>query len=241
MIPVLLFIMLLTGVPAPAHAAGNKDLFPLSFLKTRCINFSEVRIGAKEWEAAECGVTAFDSFGSIDNKTYYYARYCLVPNHSKDTEKCVPGSPGYYDSRGLAVFVQQGADQARLLFERASSEIGIYAYDEPELVQTAAGALLVLKIRIDGTGNGNASEYYLQKKGTWQRIESESWFEDVKKKLPPGLETWKGGWIDLETMTAEAGLYRKGDANCCPTGGTAHIQVAVENDRFVVKSVKIER
>ncbi len=239
MIPVLLFIMLVFGVQAPADAADSRGVYPLTVLKSQCIDFSEVKIGTKEWEAATCAVTAFDSFGRVDNETYYYGLYCLIPNHSRDTEQC--GSGKYYSTRGSAVFVQQGADKARLLFERASSEIGIYVYDEPEIVESTAGIILALTIRFDGTGNGNASEYYLRKKGAWQRIESETWAEDLRKKIPAGLEIWKGVWIDLETMTAKAGLYRKGDGNCCPTGGEAHVQVAVENDRFEVKSVKIEQ
>lgn len=243
LILVLLLSALVFGRPMLVQAADGRALFPLTSLRERCIEFPEVKIGTKEWEAAECAVSEFDSFGSIDNENYYYALYCLIPNYSKDTGKCGSDTfnARYHRSRGLAVFVQQGADKARLLFERADSEIGVYVYDKPEFVQNAAGTILVLKIRIDGTGAGNASEYYIRKKGTWQRIESESWFEDVKKKIPAGLEIWKGGWPDMETMTARAGLYRKGDANCCPTGGTAYVQLAIEDDRFVVKSIKIER
>jgi hypothetical protein len=122
----------------------------------------------------------------------------------------------------LAVFIQDGADKARLVFERAFPEVGMFVYEMPELVETAAGTVLELKIALDGTGHGNESEYYLRKKGAWQKIESKSWVDDVIKKIPPGVQMWKGLWIDLETMTAKAGLYKKDDANCCPTGGEAH-------------------
>jgi hypothetical protein len=142
----------------------------------------------------------------------------------------------------MAVFIQEGAgDNARLLFERASSEIGIYVYEKPQIIRYGADTILMLTIRLDGTGAGNASEYYARKNGAWQRIESESWIEDVRKKVPAGLEIWKGIWPDMRSMTAKAGLYRKGDANCCPTGGEAKITLAIENNRFVVRSVTVEQ
>jgi hypothetical protein len=224
-------------------AADSAQVFPLAALKAQCIALSEVKIGPGENDAAECAVTEFESLGEVDGQNYYYARYCLIPNHSKDQGGCRSDTFNgrYFQGRASAVFIQDGADKARLVFERAYPEIGMFVYEAPELVETAAGTVLVLAIALDGTGHGNESEYYLRKKGTWQKIESRSWVDDVMKKITPGVQMWKGLWIDLETMTAKAGLYRKGDANCCPTGGEAHIRAAIENDRFVVKSVKIEQ
>ncbi len=240
---VVIQIFLILSCFTVSHAADAARVFQLATLKTQCIALSEVKVGPGENDAAECAVTGFENLGEVDGQNYYYARYCLIPNHSKGQGGC--GSDtfngSYFQGRAMAVFIQDGADKARLVFERASSEIGMFVYDAPELVETAAGTVLVLKIALDGTGHGNESEYYLREKGAWQKIESKSWVDDVIKKIPPGVQMWKGLWIDLETMSAKAGLYRKGDANCCPTGGEAHIRVAIENDRFAVKSVKIEQ
>jgi hypothetical protein len=41
---------------------------------------------------------------------------------------------------------------------------------------------------------------------------------------------------DVETMTADAPLCRHEDADCCPSGGKAHVELAIEKGRFVVKS-----
>jgi len=41
-------------------------------------------------------------------------------------------------------------------------------------------------------------------------------------------------------MTAETGLYKPTDANCCPTGGRAKIELALENNKFILKKVVIE-
>jgi hypothetical protein len=105
------------------------------------------------------------------------------------------------------------------------------------IVDAPAGLLLALPIAVDGTGNYNQSEYYVREAGAWQRIESESWLVDLRARLPAGLEIWKGVWPDIRTLRAEAGLHKAGDGNCCPTGGTAHIQLAIRDRRFVLESV----
>jgi hypothetical protein len=236
----LVSALLIAGIAAFSDAADSGRPLSLQSLGQKCIDFSEVKIGTQEWEAAECAVSESGSFGTVDGRTYYYALYCLIPNYSKGKETC--GSGTYYRSRGLAVFVQEGAgNTAQLVFERASSEIGMYVYEKPQIIRNGAGTVLMLAIRLDGTGAGNASEYYARKDGAWQRIESESWVGDVRKKIPAGLEIRKGMWPDMQTMTAKAGLYRKGDANCCPTGGEAKITLAIENNRFVVRSVAFEQ
>jgi hypothetical protein len=239
----LVSALLIAGTAAFSASADNSRFMSLQSLGEKCIDFSEVKIGTQEWEAAECAVSESGSFGTVEGQTYYYALYCLIPNYSKDKGKCGSDTfaARYHSSRGLAVFVQEGASNtAGLVFERASSEIGAYVYEKPQIIRNGAGTILMLTIRIDGTGSGNASEYYVRKNGQWQRVESESWIVDVRKKIPAGLEIWKGIWPDMQTMTAKAGLYRKGDANCCPTGGEAKITLAIEDNRFVVRSVTVE-
>jgi hypothetical protein len=51
---------------------------------------------------------------------------------------------------------------------------------------------------------------------------------------------WKGLWPDLVNMRVETGLYRKGDGNCCPTGGTARVRLAIRDTQFVITSVVVD-
>ena len=101
-------------------------------------------------------------------------------------------------------------------------------------------AVLNLPIAWEGTAHGNDSEYYIREAGKWERIEAEEWLKELRTRIPPGLEIWKGVWPKLETMEAEAGLYRGGDSNCCPSGGVARIRLAIRSRQFVIDSVVAE-
>jgi hypothetical protein len=144
----------------------------------------------------------------------------------------------------LAIFLEESSSGlARLMIERASPEMGVFVYAKPEIVENFFGTFLYVPIRLDGTGAGNESEYYLwnKEKEEWQRIDSETWLKDVGERIPPELHIWKGIWPDLKHMTAEIGLYRDGDANCCPTGGSALIELAIDHGKFFVKSVTVRK
>ena len=209
-------------------------------IKENCIPFSEIKVGTDEIDAKECKVTESGQFGVVDGERYFYAIYCLMPGTEKES-KCGDNSfaGGYHSRRGLAVFVQKG-EFAELLFERAEPDIGIIYYENPEIIEIGKTTVLVLKIVIDGTGAGNASEYFSWQDHKWVPIESEMWQQELRTKIPAGPQIWKGIWPDLRTMTAETGLYKPTDANCCPTGGRAKIELALENNKFILKKVVIE-
>ena len=129
---------------------------------------------------------------------------------------------------------------AHLFLERVPREVGSLQYDPPQIIRNAAGTILYLPIAVDGTAHLNASEYFLREAGEWQSIEAEEWLKNLSQQVPTGREIWKGIWPDLRTMQAEAGLYRRGDADCCPTGGTARIRFSIRSRRFVLDAVVFE-
>jgi hypothetical protein len=97
-----------------------------------------------------------------------------------------------------------------------------------------------LPIAYDGTGNGNASEYYLRRDDGWKQIEADRWLDDFARQIPAGTELRKGVWPDLHSMTAQTGLYREGDANCCPSGGTARVSLTLRDAALTLSVVAIE-
>ena len=239
-----LAVLLFAGMAAAQSAHPSPRTFPMALVRNQCIEFTEVKRGGEPEDFRDCLVSKFDEFGSVEGQKYYYALYCLIPNFVPDNSKCGDGSLSahFYSQRALAIFTSASAGgPLRLVFERANGDIGALFYLEPEILRTAVGTILYLPIAYDGTGHGNGSEYYLRERSDWRRIESEAWLKDLEQRLPAGLQIWKGVWQDLRTMQAEAGLYRQGDANCCPTGGVARIQLAIRDGKFVLESVTFEK
>lgn len=235
-------LLLLSGARAAAQSAPS--VFPLEILRKQCIPFQELKRGNEPDNLRDCRVSEFGEFASLDGETYFYAAYCLIPNYEPDKGTCGDGSfnASYYARRGLAIFVSAPTGAARLRFERVSGDVGALVYPyKPEIVRSKSGTMLYLPIAVDGTGHGNQSEYFLRENGDWTPIEAESWLKDLVRRLPAGRQVWKGVWPNLHTLEAVAGLYRQGDANCCPSGGKAHIQLAIRSKRFVIDSITFEK
>jgi hypothetical protein len=210
--------------------------------RDRCIQFSDVKPGADGYR--ECRVSEFGELGAVDGLTYFYALYCLIPSSSQDGDGSCGGggfNTQYHRSRGMALFLRHEPEGLlEVAFERANPEIGLSVYQKPAIVHTPARTWLQLAIAVDGTGNGNESEYYLREAGRWAPVESQGWLKDLEKRVPADLEIRGGIWPDLTTLRAETGLYRPGDANCCPSGGVARIRLAVRKRQFVLTAVTFE-
>jgi hypothetical protein len=248
--PTVVLVLLFAAMPPLSLTAFQKLVpvsrsseFSVASIHNQCIEFAEIKKGEGTDDYRDCAVSDFAEFGAVDGQTYYYALYCLVPSYSRDGAKCGDNSfeARYHRQRGVAIFTQDHPDgAARLLFERVEPDIGTLRYDKPEIVQGSVGTLLYVPIAIDGTGVGNESEYYVREKSEWKSVEAKEWLNELVQRIPPGLKILKGVWPDVHTLRAEAGLYREHDANCCPTGGVAKIQVEIRAERFVIASVSIE-
>ena len=236
-------LLLVTAPDAQPQVSTRR--FSVDSLRERCITLTEVKQGSEPGDYRECRVSEFGDLGVVAGRRYYYAIYCLLPVYAAASNgRCAADSFNSSEHRTRAVVIFAGDSAPRdveLVFERASAEIGMYIYRPPIIVSHAAGTLLYLPIAMDGTGNYNRSEYYLREGGRWEQVDSESWIADLAPSLPEDLEVWKGIWPDPRTLSAEVGLYRKADANCCPTGGTLGIQLAIRNRRFVLVRVQWSR
>jgi hypothetical protein len=219
-------------------AAPDAPALSIKELGTRCIDFPATKSGDGA-HAASCGVSEFGSLGAFAGKKYYYAIYCLIPDYSREDGECGSGSfsASFHKARAMAIFVSDaGQDTARLLLKRAEEEIGLVWYAKPEIITNPYGSFLIIPIHLDGTGAGNSSEYYVRdkKSGMWVSLDANSWLGEIR--IPSSLAINKGIWPDLKKMTAEAYLYRKGDANCCPTGGKMLLKLGIRRDRLFIKS-----
>jgi len=181
--------------------------------------------------AADCVVTESGSYGSVDGLDQVYATYCLDAR-GEDRATC--------DLAALALFtLNPRTGQAERWLQRVDAEAQGNRYERPELLQVRDGLLLHLPVAVPGTGGFNASELFRRVDGRWVEVDNTTWVGELAGHLPKGLAAWKGIWPDYQRMHASTGLYRPKDANCCATGGTAEIELALQGERIVIVDFKI--
>lgn len=237
----LLLLLFLTfagqAIAAASLGVSHARTMTLQSLPKLCIEFAKVEGPG----ATECLVTDFGIIGKMGGQTYYYALYCLAPSTPSPGESCERRrqASDHYLTDGVAIFVHDGQSQdLRPLLDRTAAEIGLYNYGRPEILSGPSGDFLVVPIQLTGTGGGNASEYYSWDGREWHPLDTKTWLSAVSRRLPKGLEMRTGLWPDLHSMSAIAPLYRPGDADCCPTDGTALMDLAVVNDRLTLKTIR---
>ncbi len=100
-----------------------------------------------------------------------------------------------------------------------------------------------------GTGSYNIDRLYawgdlgyaVYREG-WPEIEMHGWLETLGDKLPPGLEIWNAVHYDFRYpgwgLSARTPLWRPTDANCCPSGGEAIVDLAIKDGRLIATAVR---
>ena len=77
--------------------------------------------------------------------------------------------------------------------------------------------------------------------GEWRELNVSDWFTELQKRLPRGLIARSAFSLDLLGMRASTLLARDGDANCCPSGGTAELTFILRRDALVIDSLVLRR
>lgn len=136
---------------------------------------------------------------------------------------------------GIVLWAGSGHGTAKLV---GWSFDGVH-YEPPRLTQ---GGMIWVPGRVMGTGNGNADLLFRwdADSKSWQDIELDSWRDALPAKLPKGFGMWKGVDYDFEGMGAASKLWRDKDGNCCPSGGDAQLDFAIEGRSLVLKDVDVD-
>jgi hypothetical protein len=174
-----------------------------------------------------CTVEQFDRLGSVDVTMFDYAMYRYADPQSRVLD--------YH----RVVILEDDSGTLRQLF--ATPGDPSVRYDTPQIIKLADRTLLQIPGHDTGTGNLNREELFVWHDGNWGKADTASWLDDLADRLPAGLAVGKGVYPDYTTMTAETPLWRKGDANACPTGGRAKISLDWQADRVVLHNVRVER
>jgi hypothetical protein len=202
-----------------AHAGGDRTAFEP--VQEKCADVGDIRVGeGSRW--SECRVTKARWFVTNDYLDLYQVQYCL----SKDGIAC--------DERALNVFANRAyTPEARLLLQRIDP--GATEYEDPVTVVNEHGRFMMLSTR--KPGEPVEKSYYVWRKDRWLPVDARSWVRELDKRLPKGSSVKLADVSpDIDTMSAQATVYRKGDA---AVGQAATVELAFSKNRFTVKRVKL--
>jgi len=136
---------------------------------------------------------------------------------------------------GVVVFRRHGTTLSPVV---ATAVDGVH-FNPPSVVQSPAGSLLDVSGTMEGTGAFNAGSLYLADGEKLSEIDSESWLDDLAKRLPKGWGAWKGIFPDYRTLTVSTPLWKSSDGNCCPTAGRATLKLGIQDHRLVILDLHI--
>jgi hypothetical protein len=102
--------------------------------------------------------------------------------------------------------------------------------------------LLAYSTTMSGTGHFTQDWYFVLENGIPKSIHYRTVLADeLKKILPANSGVWKGRGFNAETFVFSQSVWKQGDANCCPTGGSVEVVLGLEKNRFVVESSHYEK
>ena len=204
-----------------AHA-GDQTAFPLS--NEQCATVGDITLGAKgRW--THCKVIKNGWYATIDDLDLYQSQYCLG------------NKAGVCKQHAQLLFANRAyTSKAKLLLQQVDS--ASTAYDDPMTVNTGHGVIMMLAKHI---GSVTRSTYYYWQANQWLPIETQVWQRQLPQYLPKNVVLRAKPSLDIGTMSASAKLYRVSDANCCPSGGVAEVNLILSQGKFAVKSVEITK
>lgn len=113
----------------------------------------------------------------------------------------------------------------------------IAALIEPSFfVKAGSGEILGTRDLIPGTGNNYYEDYFWLSPLGATRINIEAIGEAVQSVLPSDYGVWKGGGLVIAKLSYHMPVWKKGDSNCCPTGGAVDVKFRLDGGRVVVTS-----
>ena len=104
----------------------------------------------------------------------------------------------------------------------------------PQATSSPFGTLLT--IESGGTGESNGSALYRLTTDALEDIDDRAWLDTLHAHLPDGLALSPAITADYGKMQAVATVARS-QSTCCAVGSRATIDLAIENDRVVVRGI----
>jgi uncharacterized protein len=113
-------------------------------------------------------------------------------------------------------------------------------YARPQLILSQIATWLLLP----GRGDGSVESLFIRDpyhNAELRAVDTESWRDDLARRLPKGGSLRKTIETDYLAMTATTSLWQRSDADCCPTAGQATVRLDLDGERLIIAQVAVER
>lgn len=135
----------------------------------------------------------------------------------------------------MSIALKDAAGNLRLAYlEFGTDPPGTYVM--PTIRTSGNDSLLCYKKRVPGTGNFYIEHYFFfdQQLRRPRLLDLSAIETAITKAVPSGFGVWKGGGLDIAKLKYWHYVWQRGDANCCPTGGTIALALSISDGKIVV-------
>ena len=186
-----------------------------------------------------CKLMEVRNLGLYEGQHWYAAQYCLSQPLFPDA-RCTARQALTDSMDGAVLILSQARPGGPLrVVLRHGVEGGLPG--DTAIYRNQGGLILEIPVYLAGTGRFNGSGYFIRESGRWEAIDFKGWQRDLARRLPKGLGVWKGPWPDLRKLSFDSPLWKDRDANCCPTGGSVHADLGLENRRLFIRDLSVRR
>ncbi len=134
------------------------------------------------------------------------------------------------------ILVERKAGEFCEIFQQQYDAVSVIV--EPAyFVNVNSETILATSDRVTGTGAFLIEEYWaFDKNGPIPLDASAKISEITQKLLPQGRTILNGSAFNIETLSYSSPVWQAGDAHCCPSGGSVHLQFALKNHKLTATS-----
>jgi len=184
---------------------------------------------ADDADPPACRLSESGTVGAIGDTVTHYALYCVGPE----------AAAGACELRGAALFLEDRAGGRISRFLTRLDEPDLRA-SAPSIIGAGPDTVLELPVSVSGTGAFDDNDAFFFERDHWTRLDTQCWQDDLARRLPHGVYIDTGALLNLGGLDAQVWLSRDGDAECCPTGGLAHVTLKRTGDRLAIESLRID-
>ncbi|QYE32950.1 hypothetical protein KZX46_02015 (plasmid) [Polymorphobacter sp. PAMC 29334] len=221
--------MSLVLLPGMGLAAANVTAEPIVAHPpmTQCVSATETQTLWEEIEPGQrCRVVAFRAVPGTHTTLFYQQQAYDLLKNATDTAPA---------GIGIVLLAKMPAQAA---FRRVAGWAGSNAWIErPRQVRTQQGSIVVIPMTAQASMHPTYDAVLRIVAGKWTPVRTDRW----QVKIPQGLSQRHGNAMDWPHLRAFGAMWKQGDPECCPTGGTYIAHLRLDHATLRLASVRYSR